>query len=96
MNRALANLFSERDQFMNAEIEITEAAVSRILRFNTSTAPSLRVPVTATNRALLRWLRMEELSAWEAGRICSRGNFPPANPLTPENHNIKNRIYHNL
>jgi hypothetical protein len=96
MNRAFANLFSERNQFMNAEIEIAEAAVSRILRFNTSTAPSLRVPVTTANRALLRRLRMEELSAWEAGRICSRRCFFPANPGTPENHHLQNHTYHNL
>jgi hypothetical protein len=32
------------------------------------TAPSLRVPVTAGNRAFLRWLRAAEMSAWEAGR----------------------------
>src|SRR5262245_37600731 len=29
------------------------------------TAPSLRVPVTAGNRALLRWMRTAELSAWQ-------------------------------
>jgi hypothetical protein len=38
-------------------------------------APSLRVPVTAGNRAFLRWLRAAEMSAWEAGRACStQGN----------------------
>ena len=31
-------------------------------------APSLRVPVTADNRELLRSLRAAEFSAWEAGR----------------------------
>jgi hypothetical protein len=96
MNRAFANLFSKRNQSMKAEIEITEAAVSRILRFNTSTAPSLRVPVTTANRTLLRRLRMEELSAWEAGRICSRRCFSPANPVIPENYPIQNHAYHNL
>jgi hypothetical protein len=34
-------------------------------------APSLRVPVTAGNRAFLRWLRAAELSAWEAGQAYS-------------------------
>lgn len=61
----------KRNDHMKTEIETIEADVSRILRFNTSPAPSSRVPVTAANRALLRWLRREELSAWEAGRICS-------------------------
>jgi hypothetical protein len=69
---------------MKNEIEINEAAVSQILRFNTSTAPSLRVPVTNANRALLRWLRTEELSAWEAGRICSPAFLPSADTVTPE------------
>jgi hypothetical protein len=90
LSNAFANLFSERNQFMKVEIEITEADVSRILRSNTSPAPSLRVPVTAANHALLRRLRMEELSAWEAGRSCSRGCFFPANPVTPENRPIQN------
>ena len=75
---------SERNDYMKTEIEIAEAGVSRILRFNTSTAPSLRVPVTAANRALLRWLRNEELSAWEAGRICRCGPFTAASPSMPE------------
>lgn len=73
---------------MKTEIEINEAAVSSLLRYNTSTAPSLRVPVTTANRALLRWLRMEELSAWEAGRICSPAFFPSANPVMPEHRFI--------
>lgn len=90
MSKAFANLFSKRNQFMKIEIEITEADVSRILRSNTSPASSLRVPVTAANHALLRWMRMEELSAWEAGRSYSRGGFFPANPVTPENRPIQN------
>jgi len=44
----------------------------------------LRLPVTAANRALLRRLRTEELSAWEAGRICTSGYFPATNRGTPE------------
>ena len=63
---------------MRTEIKITEAEVSRNLRFNPGTTPSLRVPVTAANRALLRWLRREELFAWQAGRICSYGPFTAA------------------
>jgi hypothetical protein len=69
---------------MKTEIEITEAAVSGQWRFCPGTAPSLRVPVTAANRALLRWLRREELSAWEAGRVCGRGPAPAAGPARPE------------
>lgn len=73
---------------MKTEIEITRAAVSRNLRFNPSTAPSLRVPVTVANRTLLRWLRHEELSAWEAGRICSCGPSATASPSMPERRHV--------
>ncbi len=73
---------------MKIEIEISEAAVSRILRSNANIAPSLRVPVTTANRALLRELRREEMSAWETGRRCSGGYFPSANPGTPEHRFI--------
>jgi len=83
-----ASLFAARNQFMKTEIEITEAAVSSHLRFNTSPAPSLRLPVTAANRALLRRLRTEELSAWEAGRICTGGYFPSTSRGTPEHRFI--------
>ena len=69
---------------MKTEIEIAEAAVSGQWRFCPGTAPSLRVPVTAANRALLRWLRREELCAWEAGRVCGCGPFTAANPSMPE------------
>lgn len=58
-------------QAMKAEIDATEAAIHRLLRTNKSTAPSLRVPVTAENRLLLRRLRAAEQSAWEAGNICN-------------------------
>jgi hypothetical protein len=83
MKRTFASLFAARNQFMKTEIEITGAAVSSHLRFNTSPAPSLRLPVTAANRALLRRLRTEELSAWEAGRICTGGYFPSTSRGTP-------------
>jgi len=69
---------------MKTEIQITGTAVSRNLRFNPSTAPSLRVPVTSANRTLLRWLRHEELSAWEAGRICGCDPFTTASPSIPK------------
>jgi len=50
---------------MKTEINTTEAAVSQMLNLNTSTAPSLRVPVTIRNREFLRRLRAAELCAWE-------------------------------
>lgn len=52
---------------MKTEIETARSSRAQLLP-----APSLRVPVTAGNRELLRWLRAAELSAWEAGatRIC--------------------------
>jgi hypothetical protein len=50
---------------MNVELEMAQAAVSQLLNRNHDTAPSLRVPVTRSNRALLRLLRAAELSAWE-------------------------------
>jgi hypothetical protein len=46
------------------------------------------VPATAANRVLLRWLRNEELSAWEAGRICSCGPVTAANPSMPERRHV--------
>ncbi|HWD18538.1 MAG TPA: hypothetical protein VHB20_04615 [Verrucomicrobiae bacterium] len=44
------------------------------------TAPSLRVPVTAANRALLRWLRAAELAAWETGKQAVQNPFDLAHP----------------
>lgn len=38
---------------------------------------SLRLPVTAHNRELLRWLRAAELSAWQAGKMFD-GPIPSA------------------
>jgi hypothetical protein len=76
MKSTFANLFPGRNQFMKTEIETTETAVSRILRLHAGTAPSLRVPVTADNRAVLRLLRAAELAAWEAGCACGRRYFP--------------------
>ena len=84
MKRTFASLLTARNQFIKTEIEIAEAAASNLLRYNTSPAPSLRLPVTAANRALLRRLRTAELSAWEAGRICTSGYFPATNRGTPE------------
>jgi S1-C subfamily serine protease len=45
---------------MKTAIDTTEAAVSQMLNLNSSTAPSLRVPVTSRNRELLRRLRAAE------------------------------------
>jgi hypothetical protein len=50
---------------MKTEIETTAAAV-QIHRQNPTPAPSLRVPVTSSNRAILRQLRAAEMFAWEA------------------------------
>ena len=49
---------------MKTEIETT--AASPIFRPNPATAPSLRVPVTSSNREMLRRLRAAEMCAWEA------------------------------
>jgi hypothetical protein len=84
----VCQLVCRKESFMKTEIEITGAAVSSHLRFNTSPAPSLRLPVTAANRALLRRLRTEELSAWEAGRICAGGYFPSTSRGPPEHRFI--------
>ena len=49
---------------MKTEIEIATAI--QMLRQNPTPAPSLRVPVTISNRAMLRRLRAAEMFAWEA------------------------------
>jgi hypothetical protein len=78
---------------MKTEFETT---VQRSSRVTILPAPSLRVPVTARNRELLRRLRAAELSAWEAGGTGSGtgyGRFPElrgadhmASPLHPNHH----------
>ena len=60
---------------MKTQVETSEAGAARQSFVRVCAAPSLRVPVTAANRALLRQLRAAELSAWEAGHLCSRN--PP-------------------
>ena len=50
---------------MITETEIPSAAHLRRSRTNYNIAPSLRLAVTAKNRALLRWLRAAEWSAWQ-------------------------------
>ncbi len=59
--RTLVQSIHERKN-MKAELEIARSEETGVCP-----APSLRVPVTADNRALLRWLRAAELSAWETG-----------------------------
>jgi hypothetical protein len=49
---------------MKTEIETTAAV--QMLHQNPMPAPSLRVPVTTGNRAILRQLRAAEMFAWEA------------------------------
>jgi len=49
---------------MKSEIETFEPAAFRSSPLNLGPAPSLRIPVTARNRALLRRLRAAELSSW--------------------------------
>jgi len=53
---------------MNTE---TETGFWRESRRNIRPAPSLRVPVTAANRELLRRLRAAESFAWESGRAAT-------------------------
>jgi hypothetical protein len=48
------------------ETGTTTTTVVQTLRQNPIPAPSLRVPVTTSNRAILRRLRAAEMSAWEA------------------------------
>jgi len=57
---------------MNADFEIRDSKKAGPARQTARPAPSLRIPVTAANRALLRRLRAAESSAWEAGQGCLR------------------------
>ena len=67
---------------MITETEIPSAANLRRPRENYSIAPSLRLAVTAKNRALLRWLRAAELSAWQDAETRRPGSSRPF-PATP-------------
>ena len=51
---------------MKPEIETWKVGETRTASARICPAPSLRVPVTAANRALLRQLRQAELTAWES------------------------------
>jgi hypothetical protein len=70
---------------MNDKFKIAAAAASDSVGMYVHTAPSLRVPVTPANRDLLRRLRADELSEWEAGCPClCKGS--PAKFASLENH----------
>jgi len=62
---------------MNTEIEPMYATAAAALQPHLLTAPSTRVPVTLTNRALLRRLRAAELSAWEEADLQPRRRLTP-------------------
>jgi len=67
---------------MKTKIDFTGAGISQTIASGIRIAPSLRVPVTAANRSLLRCLRAAEQAAWEAGpvsghrHVFSRGRPP--------------------
>jgi hypothetical protein len=87
MMNTLACSFRERNHFMNDKFEIAATAASDSLVMYVHTAPSLRLPVTPANRALLRRLRAAELSEWEAGRPGPRNNSP-AKLASPGNQHL--------
>lgn len=70
---------------MNDKFKIAAAAASDSVGIYVHTAPSLRVPVTPANRDLLRRLRADELSEWEAVCPCLRNGSPvkPASLVNP-------------
>ena len=72
---------------MKIEFETFEATVSRSSQLYVRPAPSLRLPVTAGNRALLRRLRAAELSAWEAGHAFNPERSPGF-VLSSENRHV--------
>jgi hypothetical protein len=78
------NAYRERNQFMKSGIEVSGMTVSHGARLPVRPAPSLRLPVTAANRALLRKLRAAESCAWEAGRVltCDAAHNNFATPKT--------------
>lgn len=63
------NVFPERNEFMRMKFGNLEQPALFGSRSNVRPAPSLRLPVTAANRALLRRLRAAESFAWETGHI---------------------------
>jgi hypothetical protein len=73
--RALSKLNLGKDENMNAELDTRAATMVRDLGRRGCLAPSLRVPVTADNRELLRRLRAAEMSAWEAVDQGRRGRW---------------------
>jgi hypothetical protein len=75
--RALFRLNLGKEQNMKAEHAYQVAAMVRRIGRNGCMAPSLRVPVTADNRELLRRLRAAEMSAWEQADITARNGLRP-------------------
>ena len=67
---------------MHANLETSVAAVWHSARLHADPAPSLRIPVTPGNRALLRRLRAIEQAAWQgapAGRSPSENHQSSSN-----------------
>lgn len=54
-------------------------------RSNQTVAPSLRLAATRRNRALLRWLRAAELSAWQDADT----RLPAAARLSPTSSRVQ-------
>jgi hypothetical protein len=75
---------NQKKMNMHANLETSVAAVWQSARLHADPAPSLRIPVTPGNRALLRRLRAIEQAAWQgapAGRSSSENNR--SNPNHP-------------
>ncbi len=96
MNRSMTNISCERNQFMKTETPVVQTGSLRDARQSSYPAPSLRVPVTADNRAFLRWLRAAELTAWEAGLACKQIRGPAPVAAAPNlYHSLPNSTYQN-
>ena len=97
MSSSMTNILRERIQRMKTETDALQSGSVKDSRPNVSPAPSLRVPVTAGNRAFLRWLRAAELLAWEAGLACkSIDGSSPAAAAPDVNCSIPNSTYQNI
>ena len=75
---------NQKKMNMHADLETSVAAFWRSARLHVDPAPSLRIPVTPGNRALLRRLRAIEQAAWQgapAGRSLFDNN--QSNPNQP-------------
>jgi hypothetical protein len=65
---------NQKKMNMPANLETSVAAVWHSARLHVDPAPSLRIPVTPGNRALLRRLRAIEQAAWQ-GAPAGRSSF---------------------